>query len=217
VTIAFFDLDRTLIARNSAAMWVREEFKQGRVTRGQMARALMFLLRYHLGGVNFQPALRKTIAILKGSAERELAERTLDFYAQKVRPLFRPKAREIVEQHRAQGDRLVLLTSSSPYLAEPASSELALHEVLCNRFEVDALGIFTGEPIEPLCFGDGKLLHATACAERAQTPLEQCYFYSDSMSDLPVFEAVGHPVAVNPDMRLRRYAKARGWQIQDWG
>ena len=133
------------------------------------------------------------------------------------RQTYRPGAREAIEQHRREGRKLVMLTSSSNYLAELVAGELRFDAVLCNRLEVDAGGTHTGRVIGGVCFGPGKLPHARAEAERLGVPLRDSTFYTDSYSDLPVMEAVSEPVAVNPDPRLRRYAHKRGWRIVDWG
>ena len=215
--IAFFDLDKTLIARNSAVLWVRYEYKRGRVTHRQAVRALAVMTRYHFGGVDLQDALRESIATLKGTREDHLRERTVEFYQARVQHLYRPGAYTALQEHRARGDELVLLTSSTLYLAEQVRAQLALDASLCTQFEVNGSGEFTGRPVEPICFGEGKLAQARDYAESRGVPLADCYFYSDSMSDLPTLEAVGHHVVVNPDVRLKRRAHRLGWVIRDWG
>ncbi len=122
----------------------------------------------------------------------------------------------MVEEHRAKGEQVVLLTSASIYLSEQIQEELSLDGLLCNRFEVDNQGIFTGRPQGEICYGQGKLVHAQAYAKAQGAKLEDCAFYTDSMADLSVMEVVGRPVAVNPDPRLKRHAKRRGWSIEDW-
>ena len=217
MAIAFFDLDKTLLARNSGAMWVRSELRGGHVTLGQALAAYGWISRYHLGFVQLEDALLASIASLEGALESEVRRRTEDFYAREVRPLFRPGAFAALALHRRAGDRLMLLTSSSSYLAEAACTELGLDGYLCNRFEVDAGGRYTGRPAGPLCYGPGKVETAWRFTEPLGVPLITCAFYSDSASDLPMLEAVGYPVAVNPDPRLRLTALARGWKIADWG
>lgn len=118
--------------------------------------------------------------------------------------------------HRERGDRLVLLTSSSPYLSRHVQAELDLDDFICTRFEV-INGVHTGKPERPMAFGPGKVTLARAMADREGVDLADCHFYSDSMSDLPMLEAVGHPVVVHPDHKLNRLAKRRGWLVQDWG
>ena len=215
--VAFFDLDKTLISRNSATLWIRFELAAGRVTRWQALHALTYVVRYSLGAVDMEDAIRRSVASIAGQPEAELRERALRFYDALVRPIYRPGAAAAIAAHRAAGDRLVLLTSSSNYVSELVCRDLELDDYLCNRFEVDADGRYTGRPIEPLCFGSGKVELAARHAERSQLSLADAVFYTDSISDLPMLEAVGRPVAVHPDPRLRRAARQRGWEIVEWG
>ncbi|PTL77397.1 HAD family phosphatase [Vitiosangium sp. GDMCC 1.1324] len=217
MAIAFFDLDKTLLAVNSGSLWVRRELALGHITRMQALRASMWLARYHLGFVAMQDAVREAIRHLQGTGEQHMRERTVRFYAEMVRSQFRPGALRAVEEHRSAGDRLVLLTSSSGYMSELVTRDLSLDAALCNRFEVDASGLHTGRPLGEVCFGEGKRFYAQAYAAEAGVPLSECAFYTDSYSDLPVLEVVGRPVAVHPDRRLRREALRRGWSVVDWG
>ena len=113
------------------------------------------------------------------------------------------------------GHVLVLLTSTSNYLAELVAVELNIRHVLCNRFQSKD-GILTGEAVEPLCFGKGKVFYAQEFATQLGYSLDDCYCYTDSFSDVPVLKAVGHPVVVTPDARLKREAKNNGWTVEEW-
>jgi HAD superfamily hydrolase (TIGR01490 family) len=218
VAIAFFDFDRTLITANSGVLWLRSELRLGNISYWKALMATAWVARYQLGFARTgHLGLKRAIASLAGSAEADLRERTLAFYEEHVRSLYRPGARRAIEEHRAQSDELVLLTSSPAYLAELVADDLRLDAVLCNRFEVDERGCHTGRSLGELCYGEGKLIHAVAYARKRGLGLKACTFYTDSFSDLRVMEAVGRPVAVNPDQRLRRAALARGWPVVDWG
>lgn len=215
--VAFFDLDKTLISRNSATLWIRYELAGGQISIQQALRAMGWVLRYNLGATELGGPIRRTVALMAGHLEAPVRDRTRRFYDECVRPLYRPGARTAVERHRAAGDRLVLLTSSSSYLSEAVSAELGLDEYVCNRFEVVADGTYSGRLIEPLCFGPGKVALAGAYLERHGLSFDDAVFYSDSHSDLPMLEAAGRPVVVHPDPRLLRHARRRGWEIVDWG
>jgi HAD superfamily hydrolase (TIGR01490 family) len=215
--IAFFDLDKTLICRNSASLWIRFELADGRITRWQALQALTYVLRYSLGIVDLDAAIRASLATLNGQREAVLAERAGVFYERIVRRLFRPGAVQAVHAHRAAGDRLVLLTSSSNYVSERVCRDLGIDDFICNRFEIDAAGCYTGRPIEPLCYGPGKVELAQRYASGRDLSFADCIFYTDSAADLPMLEAVGRPVAVHPDPKLRRVARQRGWETVDWG
>lgn len=215
--IAFFDLDRTLISKNSGALWLKKEIRERRLSPSDAARGLYGLLRYSLGYVDLESLVLLAISRLEGGSEKEMRGRVTEFYEQEVRMLYRPGARSVLRAHRERGERLVLLTTASIYLSELVSTALELDGILCNRFEVDDRGLFSGHPDGPICYGPGKLVHARKYAEEHGVSLERCAFYTDSLADLPVLDVVGKPVAVNPDPRLRRIARARGWRIEDWG
>jgi HAD superfamily hydrolase (TIGR01490 family) len=217
VAIAFFDLDRTLLAVNSATLWLLFDWRAGRLRIRDAIRAIYWLTRYQLGAAKMEYALYRGIARVAGLAERDLVERLELFYQKAIRGRFRPGGLRAVQMHREKGDRLVLLTSAVSYLAERVQRELGLDDRLCTRFELDENARFTGRPIEPVCFGPGKIAYASRYAEEKRIPMSVCTFYTDSASDLPMLELVGHPVAVNPDVRLRRLATRRGWPIVDWG
>lgn len=215
--IAFFDLDKTILSVNSGALWVRREVALGYLSKRKAIRAMAWLARYHFGFASAEAMVAEAVSHLIGTSSRELKERTERFYEEEVRHTYRPGAREAIEQHRREGRKLVMLTSSSNYLAELVALELRFDGVLCNRLEVDEAGSHTGRVVGGVCFGPGKLPHARAEAERLGVPLRDSTFYTDSYSDLPVLEVVAEPVAVNPDPRLRRHAHKRGWLIVDWG
>ena len=213
--IAFFDVDKTLLSVNSASLWVRREFAAGNITRMQAVKAGFWVTLYHLGFARMDDVLTEAVATLKGRVEREVIEHTLAFYRDDVRHTIQPAARAAVQRHKDQGDLVFLLTSSSAYLSAPIADELQIDGFLANRFVVDS-GLFTGIAVLPLCFGAGKVLHAQVIAEKLNIALKECAFYTDSVSDLPMLEAVGTPVVVDPDPRLRRIARRRGWPIEAW-
>jgi HAD superfamily hydrolase (TIGR01490 family) len=217
MTTAFFDLDKTLLAVNSARLWVQYELRHGRISKFDALQAMAWLVRYRLGATALDAPLRQSIASLRGGLETDIRTRSHAFYQTEVRHLYRPGGLQCLEAHRLAGDRVVLLTSTSEYIARAVCDDLKLDGYLCTRFAVDAQGRYTGEPVEPICFGHGKLTLARQEIERAQHPLSACTFYTDSTSDLPVLEQVGNPVAVNPDPRLKRKALQLGWKIVDWG
>ena len=214
--VAFFDLDRTLVHGNSARLWVRHEWRRGALRNRTFLKGLAYLAAYRLGYADVEDALRTGISTLAGQRESDMSALAAAFYAREVKPLLRRDARAVIDQRRAAGDRLVLLTSSSPYLSQAVTRDLGLDDFLCTRFEVDAAGCFTGKAIDPVCFGGGKVRLATSYVATRWAHLADCAFSSESFSDVPMLEAVGEPVVVTPDPRLRRHAQARGWPIVDW-
>lgn len=217
MSVAFFDFDKTLIAKNSGTLWLKHELRHGRVSKWTGLRAGWWLARYSFGFTDLEEGIRDAIRMIEGEEEAEMRARVKRWYAEEVAHLYRPGGQEALQKHRADGHRIVLLTSASVYLSEIVQEELSLDGILCNRFEVDDQGRYTGEPKGELCYGPGKLVHAKRFVDALDVDLEDCWFYTDSMADLPVMEKVGHPVAVNPDPRLERVARKNGWPVEDWG
>jgi HAD superfamily hydrolase (TIGR01490 family) len=217
VAIAFIDVDKTLLPYNSASRWVRAELRQGFLGLGQALRAAVWIGRYHLGFADVDAAIRESIASLRGSREADLRQRTLAFYEAQIRGNYRPGALTALAEHARAGEARFLLTSSSTYLSAAIVAELGLEGYCATAFAVDAAGRFTGNAVEPLCFGAGKVTYARTVADARGVSLADCTYYADSTADLAMLEAVGHPVAINPDPRLARVARARGWPVLDWG
>ena len=165
-------------------------------------------------GVGFHTAARDFLLVLQD--ERDCAARCRDWVAKDVLPLVVPGAREKIAKHRAEGHVLAILSTSPTYVTEPLAEVLGIEEVISTRFEV-ASGQFTGRLVGPACVGRGKVHWAEDLVARRQVDLSQSWFYTDSYTDLPMLERVGNQVVVNPDPRLKRIAKRRGWPVQDWG
>jgi HAD superfamily hydrolase (TIGR01490 family) len=212
---AFFDLDGTLLTVNSANLWIRRERRLGHISNWQLARAALLLGGYRLGVLDMNSALRAALATLRGVSEESIRQQTHEWWREEVRPFVAPGAREVLDQHRRDGEPLVLLTSSSRYAAEMAIDEFKLDAALFQRYAVSE-GKFTGEPLRPICYGAGKVETAEAWARERDIDLSASSFYTDSVTDLPMLERVAHPFAVQPDPRLRRIARARGWPILSW-
>jgi HAD superfamily hydrolase (TIGR01490 family) len=214
--IAFFDVDKTVLSVNSAWLWVRRERRLGNLDRWQGVRAALWGVAYGLGAArSMERAIHAGVETLRGQRERDLHDRTIVFWREEVRAFVRPAARAAVARHRARGDRVFLLTTSSSYLSGEIAVDLGCDGYLSTRMEVED-GLFTGRVEPPLCFGQGKVDRAAALASELGVALADCTYYGDSYSDLPVLLAVGDPVAVNPDPRLRRHARRRGFRIEDW-
>lgn len=213
---AFFDLDETLIAANSARLWITHMWRQGKLGLRDTVRSLGWLLRYRFAMIDMADISRKALAGLEGQVEDELRADVLAWYEQQIKDLFYDDAIALIERHREQGHHLILLTAASPYIAEPVCRDLQLHDLLCTRLEVRPDGRFSGRPVEPLCYGEGKVHWAERLAQERGVDLDRSYFYTDSYTDLPMLRRVGHPVATNPDPRLRRLALQEGMAVRDF-
>lgn len=208
---AFFDLDETLIGVNSANLWVKYMWETGQLGAFDLMRSVGWMLRYKLALIDMENVVEKLTRRLEGIDEASMAEDVADWFHRDVKQHFIPEMLERVEEHRKEGHRVVLLTASSPYVSRQVVEHIRLDDYLCTRFEVED-GIFTGELQRPMCYGPGKLALARDWAARNHVTLDASFFYTDSYTDLPMLERVGHPVAVNPDPRLARHAAREGFE-----
>lgn len=217
MSIAFFDLDKTLIADNSAKLWLRSEWKTRSIKLPQMMLASYWLAKYHLGFTKLDEVLEKGLALMQGENRGEVIKKTEDFFSSTIKELYRPGAIEAIKKHRELGHSISLLTSSFDGLSELVAKDLKLDHCLCTVLEVDEGGLYTGKTIGPPCFGRNKVIFARELCYKLNIRLEECWFYTDSASDIPLLNLVGKAVAVNPDPHLRARAQMRKWDIVDWG
>jgi len=149
----------------------------------------------------------------RGLSAEELRARAADGLSEFILPRVRHAAVRRIRAHRARGDRVVIVTGALDFLVAPLA-HLA-DELIAARLR-ERRGAFTGELAEPALSADGRASLAAALAAERGVPLERCHAYGDSISDLPLLELVGHPAAVNPDFRLAREARRRGWPVLIW-
>ena len=212
---AFFDVDRTIVSCNTGRLFLRDLRRRGEISFFRMLRALGWMAKYHLSLIDLQWVATRLAGEMAGKLEREFAETCRRWVEKDVLPLVVPGARDKIERHRAEGHVLAILSTSPNYVTEPLAETLGIDEVMSTRFEVDG-GHSTGRLLGPACVGKGKVHWAEDLGVRRELDLSQSWFYTDSYTDMPMLERVGNQVVVNPDPRLKRIAKRRGWPVQDW-
>jgi HAD superfamily hydrolase (TIGR01490 family) len=212
---AFFDVDRTVVACNTGRLFLRDLRRRGEISFLRAIRALGWMAKYHLSLIDLQVIAVHIAEQMRGKSELEFAERCRRWVEDEVLPLVTPGALRQIERHRSEGHVLAFLSSSPTYVTRPLAKTLGIDEVLSTTFEVDG-GQFTGRLVGPACVGLGKIHWAESLRDRHDLDFSQSFFYTDSYTDLPMLEQVGNRVIVNPDPRLRREAKKRGWPVQDW-
>lgn len=214
---AFFDVDRTLLSINSGELWVRHLWRAGRLPIGEAARTLRWILQYRLGFLDFEAVTARAARDYAGREYAEIAAEVGTWFDAEIAATVTPGGRARIEEHRRKGHRVALLTTGTRFVAEPVARLLAIppDDILCTELVVEG-GRLTGRHIPPACGGLGKVARAQAYAERWGISLERSFFYTDSYSDLPMLRRVGHPRVINPDRRLRRYARKCEWEIETW-
>lgn len=216
MSVAFFDLDRTLIDVNSGLLWARHEHRRGSLRSRDLARAVLWSALYHVAVIDMETAVGRALDLYRGVPADDLDRRTRAWFEREVASRLRPGARAAMDEHRRQRHTLVILTNSSSFEARAATERWGFDDFLSNHFPTDPAGCLTGAFEPPLCYGRGKVARAEQWAAARGVALEDCAFYSDSYSDLPMLERVGRPGVVNPDPRLRLAARRRGWSILSW-
>jgi len=209
---ALFDVDGTLIAGNSARLYMQHLRRTGQARRRDVAQTLYFLARYKLGLLDVERALAVSMTWVAGKREDAVRDDCRTWYARDIRPSIVPAMAAAVAAHRRAGHVVALLTSATRYVGEPLAAELDIPHVIVTQLVVRD-GVFTGEAVRPVCYGKGKVYWAEQFAAENAVDLSRSYFYTDSVTDLPVLERVGEPRVVNPDPRLRRVALRRGWPV----
>jgi HAD superfamily hydrolase (TIGR01490 family) len=213
---ALFDMDRTLVRRDTASLWMRYQRDIGEAGLVDAARVAWWLLQYSVGVIDVERVAEQALADYRGRDEQVMAEQSRRWFRDYVAAHVADAGRRVVKDHRDAGDVIAIVTSATRYAAEPLGDALGIARLAYTHLEVDDAGRFTGKVAGRMCYGDGKIQHAEALLADTGTELSDAVFYSDSITDLPLLERVGEPVVVNPDTRLSRVARRRGWRIERW-
>lgn len=210
---AFFDMDNTLLSASSGRLYLRYLRQTGRMGWQQWLYISAQIVPYVLGVTDFPHLMSRVMTHAAGANEAETWRLSQEWFDAMLCHYIAPAARERVDWHRQQGHHVAIVSASTPYAVRPVAEALGLGQAyLATHLEI-VNGQLTGRVVEPACYGPGKVGLTLAYADAQGLDLRQSYFYSDSHHDLPLLEAVGHPVAVNPNRRLRRIATERGWPV----
>jgi HAD superfamily hydrolase (TIGR01490 family) len=215
VSVALFDMDRTLVRTHTANLYTRFQRDIGELGRFHLLRNSWWLFQYSVGMVDAERVALHVLSEYRGKTSQWLTERCDKWFAEYVKPEISREGRLKVEEHRAQGHVVAIATSAVTYSALPLAVALDIPHLVCSELEV-VDGLLTGAIVSPLCYAAGKLARADAFVRSLGHSLEHAAFYTDSITDLPLLEAVGYPVVINPDLRLRRVAGQRKWPIEEW-
>lgn len=211
---AFFDMDNTLLRVESGMSWTKFLYRRGELSKRMVAKAVYWTALYKLALLDMEDVFTRLVRDIEGDLESDMLDKCAVWYQRDLVPQVAPLALAAVAEHRRRGDVIVLATGSTQYAAGPVARGAEISHVLSSRLEV-AEGRFTGKAAV-LCFGHHKVRLAEEWARTNAVDLAASTFYSDSYNDLPLLARVGHPVAINPDPRLRRHARERGWKIEQW-
>lgn len=213
---AFFDLDKTVIAKASMVAFSRPLHRAGMLNRRLMLKAAWGQLIYAQVGASPEKLERLRESVLrltKGwdqAAITEIVRETLDAV---IEPIVFDEAVERIRAHQEWGHKVFIVSAAPEEVVAPIAQLLGVDEAIATRAELDADGRYSGRT-ERYVYADEKERAITEVAARDGLDLDHCWAYSDSATDIPMLAAVGHPVAVNPDRELARVARERGWLVE---
>jgi HAD superfamily hydrolase (TIGR01490 family) len=211
---AFFDLDKTLMAGSSGMQFARVATRHGIVGRRRLASWAVEHLRYRLRGTTdarTNEVLRVARDLIAGVPARSIERMNPEVMAA-ILPRVYPQMLDEVYAHQDAGRATFIVSAAGNGVVEPLAAVLGMDGGIGTRYEVDGEGAFTGRFDGPFVYGAGKVEAMAAFAAAHGIDLAESFAYSDSLSDLPMLRAVGHPVAVNPDPALAEIAREEGWQ-----
>jgi HAD superfamily hydrolase (TIGR01490 family) len=213
-TAAFFDLDKTVIAKSSTLAFSKPFFDQGLINRRTVLKSAYAQFLFLMSGADHDQMDRMRNYITNMCAGwdveqiKSIVGETLHDI---VDPLVFAEAANLIADHKLCGRDVVVVSASGEEIVGPIAKALGATHAMATRMVVED-GKYTGE-VAYYCYGEGKVEAIRELAAREGYALEHCYAYSDSITDLPMLEAVGHPTVVNPDRGLRKEATARGWPV----
>lgn len=214
---AFFDLDKTILAKSSSFAFARPFYKEGLIGRADVIKSAYAQFVYLASGADHDQmeSMRQYMSNLVTGWEvekvQQIVAETLDTI---VDPMVYEEALDLIAHHRMLGHQIIIISSSGTDVVEPIGQRLGADLAIGTQVGIED-GKYTGE-ILFYAYGPGKAEAMRSLAAERGYDLTECYAYSDSFTDVPMLEAVGHPVAVNPDTELRKLAVENDWPIRDF-
>jgi len=215
VEAAFFDLDKTVIARSSMMAFAPALYRAGLLRRRNLlqgAASQLVYLRWGAGPRRVARMQKSVLSVTCGWEQAQVRRLVGAGMHDAVDPIIYAEAVTLIAEHRDAGRRIVLVSAAPEELVEPIGERIGVDTVIASRVSLDERGRYNGN-LERYAYGRAKADLVEDLALREGIDLENSWAYSDSITDLPMLEAVGHPVAVNPDRALRRVALLRGWEL----
>ena len=213
---AFFDLDKTVIAKASMVAFSGPLHRAGMLSRRMMLRAAWGQLAYAQMGASpekLEKLRQSVLQLTTGWDQAEISDIVRDTIGDVIEPIVFDEALARIRAHRRWGHKVFIVSASPEEVVAPIAQLLDVDEAIATRAELDEQGRYSGRT-ERYVYAEEKVVAMREVAERDGLDLDHCWAYSDSATDIPMLAAVGHPVAVNPDRELLKAARERGWQVE---
>lgn len=214
---AFFDLDKTVIAKSSALAFGRPFYRDGLITKRDVVKSAYAQLMFRIGGFDDQSMARTRdylADLCRGWRSDQVSQIVRETLHDLINPYVYAEAAALIDEHRAAGRDVVVVSTSGEEMVRPIAELLGVTDVIATRMVIED-GRYTGE-VAYYAAGPAKAEAVRTLAKERDYDLATCYAYSDSISDLPLLEAVGRPTTVNPDRAMRRAAQERGWPVLEF-
>ena len=217
MSLAIFDLDNTLIGGDSDYLWGEFLCDEGLISDRHAFEAMneYFYNQYELGLLDIYAWAEFSFKILTQYSIKELEVLRHNFMLQKIEPILLDKAQDCINNHKENGDTVLVITASNTFVTSPIVQRYGIENLLATKPEIKS-GRYTGKVSGIPCFQSGKIDNLMPWMAKNNETLEGSSFYSDSHNDLPLLELVDHPVAINADKILTLEAKKKGWLNLDW-
>lgn len=210
--LAAFDLDRTILTLNSSKLVVAAAREHGYMSVKQLLQALIYSVAYKFDLAEPTKIVTAMMGWLEGESEEEVIQMTKSFIVPDLLNAIRPEVEKEIVQHKENEARVILLSSALPYLCEPVAKQLHMDDIICTHLEVKS-GTFTGKPLGKLVYKQEKKEQIIAYCRKHNFQLKETWYYGDAFTDRFILKKVGHPVCVDPEIKLRLLAKKNGWEI----
>ncbi len=217
MNLALFDLDHTILPLDSDYEWGQFLVRIGAVDAEEFARRnAAFYAQYEAGTLDAVEYLEFALGTLARFPRAQLEQMRMRFMQEVIAPAIRPSAQSLLKKHRDADDLIVIVTATNRFVTEPIAATFGVENLIAAEPETGANGEITGKLRGIPTSGPGKIVHTRAWLEQRGQRMEdfaRSYFYSDSQNDIPLLSVVTHPVATNPNARLKAHAQAHGWPI----
>lgn len=211
--LALFDLDNTLLTGDSDYLWGCFLAQKGLVDKHIYEEAnLRFYEDYKQGTLDIHEFLSFALTPLAENNADDLRAMHNEFMEQHIKPIMNQAGKNKIEEHRSNGDHLVIITATNSFVTGPIARAFGIDDLIATEPEM-LNGQYTGKIAGIPCFQEGKITKLNDWLKISGMDLDNSYFYSDSHNDLPLLEQVSHPVAIDPDDKLRKIATEREWPI----